>query len=93
MDGVGKPVYTENFVLHGKEYSRGDQIVVGPSAPRHRDGFLARVMRARVEDGVVTEVDVFGAPGTKAPCVRTIRPERLTHVGVGRKRRKTEEAP
>lgn len=67
----------EKFVLGGVEYERGDQIKVLPSASRHRDGFIGKVLHATVENGVVLFVDVFGAPGLKAPGMRSLPPERL----------------
>lgn len=80
----------DTFDLHGKQYAKGDQIVVKPSAPRHRDGFVARVMCARLgTDGSIVEVDVFGAPGGKAPLIRTFRPERLAPMA-GRRKRKED---
>jgi hypothetical protein len=59
------------------EYERGDQIKVVPSAPRHRDGFIGKVLGATMEAGEVLSVDVFGAPGSKAPATRTFAPDRL----------------
>lgn len=70
----------EKFVLGGVEYEKGDQIRVLPSASRHRDGFIGKVLYATVQDGVVLHVDVFGAAGHKAPATRTFPPERLTHL-------------
>jgi hypothetical protein len=68
----------EQFDLHGVTYNRGDQIKVLPSAPRHRDGFIGRVMHATLDGtGAVLYVDVFGAPGSKAPSMRTLLPVRL----------------
>lgn len=85
-----EPSTVDTFDLHGKSWTKGDQIAVLPSAPRHRDGFVARVIGARVVDGVVVEVDVFGAPGSKAPLTRTLRPERLAPVSRHRSRTKKE---
>lgn len=90
------PTTVDEFEMHGRTWTKGDQITVLPSAPRHRDGFVARVIGARVVEGAVVEVDVFGAAGSKAPLTRTLRPERLAPV-TGRNRKKRtapeEEAP
>lgn len=71
-------VKVSEFVLFGRTFCRGDEIRVLPSVSRHRDGFVGRVLCAAVdEEGVVLYVDVFGAPGKKAPCVRSLFPVRL----------------
>jgi hypothetical protein len=86
-----RPRQVDTFDLHGHTFSKGDQIVVKPSAPRHRDGFVARVLGARLDaEGNVEHVDVFGAPGSKAPLLRSLRPERLAPMSRP-KRRKNEE--
>lgn len=88
------PSTVDVFDMHGRTWTKGDQVVVLPSAPRHRDGFVARVIGARLVDGVVTEVDVFGAPGSRAPLTRTLRPERLAPVaGKRRRNQPPEEGP
>lgn len=84
-----EPSTVGSFDLHDRTYTRGDQIVVLPSAPRHRDGFVAKVIGARLTpDGRVDSVDVFGAPGSKAPAQRTLRPERLAPMAAPRKSRR-----
>ena len=86
------PRVVQTFTLHDRTYTKGDQIVVRPSAPRHRDGFTARVISARLDDtGTVSSVDVFGAPGKKAPLTRTLRPERLAPLPTRRRKRPIEE--
>jgi hypothetical protein len=68
----------EEFEIHGVTFRRGDDIKVLPSAPRLRDGFLGRVINATLDaSGDVKCVTVFGAPGTKAPSVRSLLPLRL----------------
>lgn len=90
VDEAARPPTVESFELHGRTYSRGDQIVVLPSAPRHRDGFVARVICARLgDDGTVESLDVFGAAGSKAPSTRTLRPERLGPMAAPKRRRRT----
>lgn len=80
----------DTFEHHGQNFTRGDPIMVRPSAPRHRDGFLARVMSGIVDDtGVLTAIEVFGAPGSKAPGVRTLRLERLEPITSRRRSRST----
>lgn len=85
-----QPPKLNEFDLHGRRYVAGDQIVVRPSAPRHRDGFIARV-RAGIagEDGALAAVELFGAPGKKAPGVRTLRLERLSPVPSPRRKSAT----
>jgi hypothetical protein len=77
VSDVGDRVKVESFVLDDVPYVRGDQIRVLPSVPRHRDGFVGKVLSATVEAGVVLFVDVFGAPGSKAPSTRSLSPDRL----------------
>ena len=85
-----RPRTAETFDLHGHTFTKGDQIVVKPSAPRHRDGFTARVISAHfTEAGEIDYVDVFGAPGSKAPCTRSLRPDRLAPLPQRRSRRTT----
>lgn len=81
-------VQVESFELHGETFSRGEQIKVLPSAPRHRDGFVGKVLCATVdESGVILYVDVFGAPGSKAPSTRSLPVERLAPMPKPRRRR------
>jgi hypothetical protein len=87
-----EPTTVDTFDLHDRTYRRGDPIVVLPSAPRHRDGFVAKVIGARFDPaGTITGIDVFGAPGSKAPSQRTLRPERLGPVAAPRKSRHRKE--
>lgn len=77
----------EVFELHGHTYVKGDQIMVKPSQSRHRDGFIARVISAELDEaGTVIAVNVYGAPGKKAPLVRTLRSERLAPMVTRRRR-------
>lgn len=83
----------ETFILDGVEYTRGDQIKVLPSQPRHRDGFVGKVLCATVEFGVILHVDVFGAPGSKAPSTRSLSPERLAAMPRPKRRRRVDGEP
>lgn len=87
-----RPRQVSSFDLHGQTFTKGDQIVVKPSASRHRDGFVARVIGARLDvNGSVEYVDVFGAPGSRAPLIRSLRPERLAPVSRPKRRKTVEE--
>lgn len=87
-----RPRQVDSFDLDGHTFTKGDQIVVKPSAPRHRDGFVARVLGARLDDeGGIEYVDVFGAPGSKAPLIRSLRPERLAPLSRPKRRKTVEE--
>ena len=53
---------------------------------------MAKVIGARFDPaGTLTGIDVFGAPGSKAPSQRTLRPERLGPVNAPRKSRHRKE--
>lgn len=83
----------DSFELAGSTFTRGDQITVLPSQPRHRDGFLAKVLAGIVDDdGVLVAVEVFGAPNYKAPGVRTLRVDRLRPIVTRRRRRRPSAA-
>lgn len=81
-------VQVEVFELLGEMFSRGEQIKVLPSAPRHRDGFVGKVLCATLDEaGKILYVDVFGAPGSKAPSTRSLPPDRLAPMPKPKRRR------
>lgn len=69
-----------------REVVAGENVVVKPSAPGRRDGFVAKFLSATITDSGV-QVDVFGAHGRKAPSTRTFVIDRIAPVPLPRRKR------